>query len=139
MQRTIALNKLRNFYQKIGDISGMWGGFICLLHCLAVPLAGLVPALGGIAVISLHNHMLDLVFIFISTAAVLLALRHTHRLWVRLIMVLGLLLFVSGTLLHEDWPWMLIPASAGSVLLIIAHSSNLALRARQRTCPVPQA
>jgi uncharacterized membrane protein (UPF0136 family) len=128
---------LKDFFQKLGDHSGVWGGLLCLLHCLAVPLAGILPVLGGVATHSLHNHFLDFIFMGIAAFAVVLSLRRTHRLWVRAMLLSGLALFISGTLLHEDLPWMLAVASLGSLLLIVAHGSNL-LRYRRRSCPVPQ-
>jgi hypothetical protein len=126
--------KKASAYNRLGDTAGLWGSVICLLHCLAVPVASILPALGGMATINLHIHFLDYIFIALATLAVWLALRHTRSTWIVVIMLLGLVLFAGGTLLHERWPWMLIPASIGSLLLILAHASNLRQRWQQRSC-----
>lgn len=125
-------------YRPIWDRLGITLSTLCLLHCVAIPLAGIVVpafALGRLGGEWVHT-LFALVLLPIAAAAFVPGFRR-HRNWqVLLLATAGLALLVAGSGveigLDEDAATLV--TVAGGALLILAHALNRHLCRRCGAC-----
>lgn len=103
------------------DLVGISSSFLCLLHCLALPI---LISMGYIFNFSLpeHWHGVDYIFITLGLIAAWTAARKTSSRTLKLGFGLTILIFSFSVLLHEQWYWMIYLSVSASLILIILHS-----------------
>lgn len=104
--------------------------FLCLIHCLALPLVlAALPALAAILHVPESFHLWMLVFaVPASMLAVLRGHRHHHRLQPPVIALAGLVLMTLGVLsARSEWVELLLSVTGG-LTLAWAHIVNWRLR-----------
>jgi hypothetical protein len=104
--------------------------FLCLIHCLALPLLlAALPALATILRIPESFHLWMLTFaVPASMLAVLQGHRHHHRILPPAIAVAGLLLMAIGVLSARSERLELLLSVSGGLTLAWAHVINWRLR-----------
>ena len=141
LQHYASMSKMRNgeFPQSTGcdDASEDWfervalgASFLCIAHCLALPLVFLaLPALSRLVPIPESFHLLMLVVAIPSSAAALFMGRSHHgRSWPIVAGMIGLTLLTIAALFYEGTRWDVPISVFGSVALIAAHAGNWRLR-----------
>lgn len=141
------MRRLRLLLQRpdrpLADWLGMSGSALCLIHCLAAPVA-----FGAAVAAGWHLAWLDWLFAGIALVAVAHTARTTALPVVRQLLLLGLGVFALGfgadALLHEaGWAhaemasdWFHVP---GAALMLVGHLLNLraVLRCRAGACAHP--
>lgn len=108
---------------------------LCLMHCLALPLAALLPTgllMGGISVHALHGpHWLHWGLLLLALPVSLLALCHGWRAHGRKLPLLlalpGFALMGAGASLHGAGWLESVLTVAGGLVIALAHWRNVAL------------
>lgn len=117
------------------DRIGATLGFLCALHCLAVPLLlGVLPAM-GLGFIA--DHTFDLALLAVASVVALFAARSGLRTHGDRRVVIGLvvavLLLATGHIIGEEGLVGRLPSITGGFMLFGLHIANLRL-SRQAAC-----
>lgn len=103
---------------------------LCLVHCLALPVAiAMLPAFGNVATLPHEAHVWLLAFVAPATGTTLLSGYRSHR-HPRPLAVgaAGLALIAIAALLLLETAWETPLTVAGSLMIVIAHGANWTLR-----------
>lgn len=108
---------------KNADTIGIISSFLCLVHCIALPvLISVQPVLIGFIAEDLH--FLEYIFLGLSFVAVYFATRNTSR-TISILFYIVLSAFTLGIVLEETLGWMKYLGYIGSVGLILTHIYNI--------------
>ena len=109
------------------DRFGMGASFLCLLHCLALPLViAALPSLSQILQVPEAFHVWVVLFAVPCSLWALLAGRARHGAVMPLLIgCAGLLFLIAGVTFLHDAGWETPATVAGSLLLSAAHVLNL--------------
>lgn len=115
---------------KILDRLGVCASTVCLIHCLATPLAiFFFPSMKGFFSEEAHEVFAVIVISFIAMAIYPLCKRHTHK-DIIAIAFAGVGLVLSAIIFEDAMPliWHYVLTTIGSILLITAHLKNMKVR-----------
>lgn len=130
------LHKLKNFPAQVSDAIGVSASFLCIVHCLALPVLmsfGIFVQIGsngprhfGLKYQHAHFgwHRLDVLFVAIALWAVYVTVKNTHSLLIKIGLWCSLTVFSFATLLHDKFYGMYFVSFAASMMLIIFHILN---------------
>ncbi|EAY31499.1 MerC domain-containing protein [Microscilla marina] len=126
---------MRNNLFKKADTLGIISSFLCLIHCISLPiLVSIQPVVGKF--IDEELHFLEYVFVGLSLIAVYFATRSSHvTLRMKWAFYIIFVLFTLGIFLEDAFVWLTYLAYAGSVGLIVMHIINIRHSMR---CSVPE-
>lgn len=111
-------------FSKQSDKIGIISSFLCLAHCLSMPvLLSMQPLSAGLEPHT-HGHLLELLFLIFSFIAVYFSTRHTASLSMKYAFYLVLGLFTLGFIFEESLYWVKYLGYLGSLGLIILHLYN---------------
>ena len=125
--------------QQVSDKAAISLSFLCLVHCLVLPLA--VVLMPAMAALPLQDEMFHLWMVFavvpISVYALTLGCRNHERYQLLLIGGLGLVVLLSAALLGHDWLGEQLEKTftvIGAVTIAFAHMWNYRLCQRENDC-----
>lgn len=112
------------------DRAGIAMSFLCLVHCLALPvLIALLPALASVLAVPEQFHLVMVCFAAPTSAIALWTGRARHRAsWPVVLGGCGIALLFVGAVLVEGWSEVALTV-AGSLALAGAHLVNWSKRA----------
>lgn len=115
--------------QSTMDLMGICTSFICMIHCISIPLLVIV---GFDSVLwMIDNEWVEMAILFASLLIGGIAffqgyLLHRRR-FIPLLFVAGFLLIAKGELIDPEWLGIMV-AVFGTILIVIAHFQNLKWR-----------
>lgn len=124
----------RSTFQNFADYIGISGAFLCLLHCLALPLLMMANAVLAQVFAQVSWLINDYTFAGLALVAVFFSAKQAHSVQIRQWMWGSALFFALMVLLadqHEVFEWA---SYAGSIGLISAHTANLRQCRRHAAC-----
>lgn len=122
------------------DHIGIASSFLCLIHCLALPLIAsayiITDNFHSEESDHIHHHHSgfnwDYVFAALAVVAAIFVIRKTPHPWIRVFLSIGALFFAIGVLLHDSGSLYYL-MHTGSTILIITHTVNLIMHRGQCT------
>lgn len=103
------------------DLLGIWSSFLCLIHCLALPIAVNIFGFAQHSVVEIH--WLDYFFIVLSLFAAVTSIKSTRSKKIKLLLAFGWVLFAIGLFFHDSL--LEYTMHLGTIILIFAHWNNL--------------
>ncbi len=121
------------------DYIGIASSFLCLIHCLALPIIASLYIYAD----HLHSHdsehthhhhhsgfNWDYVFAALAIIAAIFVIRKSPHTWIRISLGLGALFFALGVLFHDSGNLYYL-MHTGSIILIATHTINLIMHRGQ--------
>lgn len=116
---------MRLLPEKAFDIMGITGAFVCLIHCLCIPLLLVLQPIIFSSFKNLEGQLwwesLDYAFLIISAISVFFATRKAHAVKIKILFALAYTIFALGVLFEET---LILLSYIGSFSLIALHSYN---------------
>ncbi len=105
------------------DWAGIISSVVCIVHCLALPVA---LSLTGVSLAGEESyHWLDYLFVFVAGVAMWYSLRRAHSRNIRFSFVLSWFFFAGSVLLKDAIPFATVLMYMGSLMLILTHTVNI--------------
>lgn len=114
------------------DKIGVLSSFLCLAHCLFVPVLLSMQPLTVHLDTHTSGHALELLFLLVSFVAVFFSTRHISSKAMKLAFYAVLGLFIVGFVFEESFYWTKYLGYLGSLGLIVLHLYNW--KKSQGTC-----
>ncbi|MFN3194448.1 MAG: MerC domain-containing protein [Chlorobiota bacterium] len=105
------------------DKIGIVASVLCLIHCLALPIAFTLSA-DTLYLVEHEMPIVDYIFAGIALVAAVLSARKTEDPKIKLAFAVGWGLFILGVLFHHH-PIMIYLLHLGSLVLIVTHYKNI--------------
>lgn len=103
------------------DFLGMFSSFLCLIHCLALPM---LVVFSGEALKNIeHLEFLDWIFAAISLYTAYDSIKKTKSKSLKISFIIGWIFFITGVFFHES-EILSYSLHLGSLILIISHIRN---------------
>jgi hypothetical protein len=111
-------------FSKQSDKIGIVSSFLCLAHCLSMPvLLSMQPLSEGLDTHS-HGHLLEFFFLVFSFVAVYFSTRHISNPLIKYAFYAVLALFTLGFIFEQSLYWVKYLGYLGSLGLIVLHLYN---------------